>query len=161
MADGLNRCFFLGNLGQDPELRVTQGGTSILTLSVGCNESYLDKNRVRQERVEWVRCIVFGRRAEALAKFLTKGTKVFIEGSQRSSSYEDREGIKRYKTEIMVKNVIVGGSNNPRSKPRDPASRASRNDHYDEGGGGDGGSGGHDDQDYGGGSGDGDDEVPF
>jgi len=161
MADGLNRVFLLGNLGSEPDLKFTQSGTAILTLSVACNESYLDKNRVRQERVEWARCVIFGRRAEALAKFLTKGSKVFVEGSMRSSSYEDREGIKCYKTEIMVKNLIVGGSNNPRSKPRDPASRVSRDDHYDESGSR--GGGGHDDdQDYGSGRDDGDDNgIPF
>lgn len=133
MADGLNKVCVLGNLGQDPELRVTAGGDSVLTLSVGCNESWLDKNRVRQERVEWVRCVVWGRRAEALAKFLRKGDKIFVEGSLRTNSYDDREGVKRYSTQVIARNVILGGSNNPRKKPEDPErKRPSRRDDDDD-----------------------------
>lgn len=163
MADGLNKVMVMGNLGADPELRVTQGGDSVLTLSVGCNESYLDRNRVRQETVEWVRCVIWGKRAEALAKFLRKGTQVFVEGSLKTSSYEDREGIKRYTTQVRVKNIIVGGSNKPRNQPDDPERRRpNRRDHHDDNSGG-GGGGGYDDQDYGSGSSGGgyDDEIPF
>src|SRR5882672_12343674 len=108
MADGLNKVYCLGNLGQDPELRVTQGGQSLLTLSVGCNESYLDKNRVRQEKVEWIRCVIWGKRAEALSKFLSKGARVLVEGKLQTRSYEDREGNKRYSTEVVAHNVILG-----------------------------------------------------
>jgi len=129
VADGLNKVCCLGNLGQDPELRVTAGGDSVLTLSVGCNESWLDKNRVRQERVEWIRCVVWGRRAEALAKFLRKGDKIFVEGKLQTNSYEDRDGIKRYRTQVVARNVILGGSNKPRNQKEDPErQRPSRRD---------------------------------
>lgn len=170
MADGLNKVYCMGNLGQEVELKFSQSGTAVLNLSVGCNGSYLDKNRVRQETVEWVRIVIFGRRAEALAKFLKKGDRVFCEGSLRTNSYEDREGNKRYSTNVVAHNIILGGSNNPRSKPKDPEyRRPSRRDDDDDqrpadrsapsGGGG----GGYDDSDYGsgGGFGDGDDEIPF
>jgi len=168
MADGLNKVMIMGNLGADPELRVTQGGDSVLTLNVAINESYLDKNRVRQETVEWVRCVIWGRRAEALAKFLRKGAQVFVEGSIKTNSYEDREGIKRYSTQVRVKNIIVGGSNRPRNQPDDPERRRpNRRDHHEDesqGGAGAGGydNGGFDNSDYGGGtSGGGDDDIPF
>ncbi len=158
MADGLNRVLCMGFLGQDPELRTTSGGNSVLTLSVACNESWLDKNRVRQERVEWIRVKIWGRRAEALAKFLRKGTQVFCEGKLQTNSYEDREGIKRYTTDVVAHNIIVGGSNNPRNKPKDPEHRrpSRRDDDEPAGGGG----GGYDDSDYGTNDG-GDSDIPF
>ena len=92
MADGLNRVMLLGNLGADPELRTTNGGQSVLKLRLATTESYLDRNRVRQERTEWHSVVIWGRRAEALSRFLSKGTKLFVEGGLRTSSYEDREG---------------------------------------------------------------------
>lgn len=161
MADGLNYCAIAGNLGQDPELRVTQGGTAVMTMSIGCNQSYLNRNRVRQERVEWIRCVVWGKRAEALHKFLRKGAWVFVEGRLQNSSWEDREGIKRYKTEVVAEKVLLGGSNNPRNKnkQRDPENRANRRDEDDFNGGG------QDDSSYDGGGGyadgSGDDDIPF
>ncbi len=164
MADGLNKVMIMGNLGDDPTLRVTQGGDAVLTLSVGCNESWLDKNRVRQERVEWIRCVIWGRRAEALSKFLRKGSQVFVEGSLQTNSYEDREGVKRYSTQVRVKNIIVGGSNKPRNQQDDPERRRpNRREHHEEDAPTGGGGGGYDDQDYGSGGGFGgdDDSIPF
>ncbi len=132
MADGLNKVFVMGNLGDDPILRAV-GNDSVLTLSVGCNESWLNKNREHQEKVEWVRCVVWGKRAEALSKFLKKGAKVFGEGKLETRSYEDREGVKRYTTQVVARNIILGGSNNPRNKPDDPERRRpSRRDDDDE-----------------------------
>jgi single-strand DNA-binding protein len=108
MADGLNRVMLFGNLGADPELKVTPGGQALLKLRMATNESYLDKNQVRQERVEWHRVTIWGRRAEALAKFLRSGDRLFIEGRLQTSSYE-KNGEKRYSTDIVAINVILGG----------------------------------------------------
>ena|SRR3990172_2319048 len=164
MADGLNLVFCMGYLGSDPDLKTTQSGQSVLTLSVACNESYLDRNRQRQEKVEWIRCTVWGRRAEALAKFLKKGTLVTVEGKLQTNSWQDREGIKRYSTTVVARNIIVGGSNNPRgnSKRRDPErERANRRDEEDSSAPA-GGGGSYDDQDYGSGGGfGGDEDIPF
>lgn len=169
MASGINKVIVGGNLGQDPEIRVTQGGMSVMTMSVGCNESYLDRNRQRQERVEWVRCVVWGKRAEGLARFLRRGSWVMVEGSLKMSSWEDRDGIKRYKTEVVAHQVYLGGAptsrgNSARSRNQGPDPQRHRpnrrdedNDQHDYGGGDDGG-GAYDDNDYGGG---GDDDIPF
>ncbi len=154
MADGLNSVYLLGNLGADPELRQTQS-SSVLSMRLACSQSYLDKNRVRQERTEWVSVVVWGRRAEALSKFMRKGDRVFIEGRLQTSNWEDRDGIKRYRTEVVAENVILGGSNNPRKKPEDPEHRRpSRRDDDDDNGAnemdtsnGAGGGGGFDDPD--------------
>lgn len=109
MAEGLNRVMLLGNLGADPELRFTQGGQAVLNLRLATTESYLDREKVRRERTDWHSVVVWGKRGEALSKILGKGSSIFIEGSIRTSSYEDREGNKRYKTEIVAQNVILAG----------------------------------------------------
>jgi single-strand DNA-binding protein len=127
--DGLNRVMLLGNLGADPELRVTSGGQAVLKLRLATTESYLDKERARQERTEWHSVVVWGKRAEGLGKFLRKGDRLFIEGGLRTSSY-DKDGEKRYRTEIVASNVILSGSKNasrpaPSSEPdQDPSNMA-------------------------------------
>jgi single-strand DNA-binding protein len=108
MAEGLNRVMLLGNLGADPELRVTPGGQAVLKLRLATNESYVDRNNVRQERTEWHRVTVWGRRAEALGKILQKGDSLFIEGRLQTSSYE-KNGEKRYSTEVVANNIILSG----------------------------------------------------
>ncbi len=109
MAEGLNRVMLLGNLGADPELRYTQSGSAVLNMRLATTESYLDRNKVRQERTDWHNIVLWGKRGEALAKFLTKGTTIFVEGGLRTSSYDDKEGNKRYKTEIHATNIILAG----------------------------------------------------
>ena len=108
MAEGLNRVMLFGNLGADPDLRVTPGGQAILKLRLATNESYLDRNNVRQERTEWHRVTIWGRRAEALGKILQKGDSLFIEGRLQTSSYE-KNGEKRYSTEVVANNVVLPG----------------------------------------------------
>jgi single-strand DNA-binding protein len=109
MADGLNRVLLLGNVGMDPELRMTTNGQAVLKLRLATSETYLDRNRARQERTEWHNVVVWGKRAEALAKFLSKGSRLFVEGGLRTSSYDDRDGNKRYRTEIVASNIILAG----------------------------------------------------
>ncbi len=177
MAEGLNRVMLLGNLGADPELRVTPGGQAVLKLRMATNETYVDKNNVRQERVEWHRVTVWGRRAEGLAKFLRKGFKLFVEGRLQTSSYE-KNGEKRYSTEVVAINVIVaagegggsgggggggggtgGGARRPNTSsapPSDDAEGAPVDDGGTYGGGSGGGGGGSS-----GGSGGPEDDIPF
>jgi single-strand DNA-binding protein len=120
--DGLNRVTILGNLGADPELRMTTGGQGVLNVRVACSESYLDKDRKKQERTEWVNCVIWGKRGEGLAKVLKKGDRVLIEGSLRTSSYEDRDGNKRYKTEVVAREVLLQGSpGGKRERTSEPA----------------------------------------
>src|SRR5262249_60556464 len=95
MAEGLNRVMLLGNLGADPELRFTQGGSAVLNMRIATTESYLDKDKVRRERTDWHNVVVWGKRGEALAKILSKGSSLFVEGRLQTSSYDDRAGSKR------------------------------------------------------------------
>jgi single-strand DNA-binding protein len=158
MAEGLNRVMLLGNLGQDPELRMTSGGQAVLKLRLATSETYLDRNKVRQERTEWHSVVIWGKRAEALSKFLTKGSRIFVEGGIRTSSYEDKEGQKRYRTEVVASNIILsgsgggGGGGRGGPRPQDSGEASAGAEPAPSGGGG------YSDQDYGGGS---DDEIPF
>lgn len=155
MADGLNKCMLLGNLGADPELNFTQGGTAVLKIRLATTESYLDRDKQRQERTEWHSVTVWGKRGEALSKFLRKGNRIFVEGGIRTSSYEDREGVKRYKTEIVASNIILAGGK--REKDGDDAGE-SRSGGRGSSGGGSYGGGANDDY---GDAGEGDDQIPF
>lgn len=109
MAEGLNKVMLLGNLGADPELRMTPNGQAVLKLRLATSESYMDRNRQRQERTEWHSVVIWGKRAEALSRILAKGSRIFIEGGLRTSSYDDRDGNKRYRTEIVASNVLLQG----------------------------------------------------
>ncbi|MBX3227940.1 MAG: single-stranded DNA-binding protein [Labilithrix sp.] len=108
MAEGLNKVMLLGNLGADPELKMTAGGQALLKLRLATTESYLDKSNTRQERTEWHSVTMWGKRGEALSRFLQKGERIFVEGRLQTSSYE-KDGEKRYRTEIIANNIILGG----------------------------------------------------
>ncbi|WP_437778702.1 single-stranded DNA-binding protein [Sorangium sp. So ce1097] len=138
MAEGLNRVMLLGNLGADPELRFTQGGQAVLNLRLATTESYLDRDKVRKERTDWHNVVIWGKRAEALGKILSKGSSIFVEGSLRTSSYDDRDGNKRYKTEVIANNVLLTGGGRNRGAVGDDAGAFGA----DPGGGYGGGSGG-------------------
>lgn len=160
MAEGLNRVMLLGNLGADPELRTTSGGQSVLKLRLATSETYLDKNRQRQEKTEWHSVVIWGKRAEALSKILNKGSRLFVEGGLRTSNYEDREGVKRYKTEIVANNVLLQGG-----RPGGARAEGASDGGGNYGGGGDPGpapedAGGYD-EGGGSGAGGGDDDIPF
>ena len=150
MAGGVNKVILVGNLGADPDMRYTPSGTGVCELRLATNESWTDKSGQRQERTEWHRIVVWGKRAEIVSKYLSKGRQVYVEGKLRTRSWEDKEGNKRYTTEIIANDVqFLGGG----------------------GGGGGGGRGGGDDfpppgepdYGYGGGGGGGgpDDDIPF
>lgn len=103
--EGLNRVQLLGNLGADPELRQTGAG-SVLKLRLATSETWLDKDKQRQERTEWHTVTVWGKRAEGLARILKKGTRIFVEGGLRTTQYE-KNGEKRYSTEINASNILL------------------------------------------------------
>ena len=136
---------------------MTGGGQAVLKMRLATSETYLDRNRVRQERTEWHNVVVWGRRAEALGKFLTKGSRLFIEGGLRTSSYEDRDGNRRYRTEVVANNVILAGSGGRGGQRGDDYGAPPDDVREPTRGGGD--SNGDGDGDYGGGGDD--DDIPF
>ncbi|MFW0884328.1 single-stranded DNA-binding protein [Candidatus Acidulodesulfobacterium sp. H_13] len=114
----LNKALLIGNLGKDPELRYTPDGLAILSFSIATTEYFNDKSGSKTERTTWHNITVFGKIGQSIANYLTKGKQVFIEGKIRNSSYDDKEGIKRYKTDIVASNIVLlgakgsGGDNN-------------------------------------------------
>jgi single-strand DNA-binding protein len=109
MSDGLNKVLLFGNLGSDPELRVTTAGRAVLHVRLATSESYVDAAAVRQERTEWHDVTIWGKRGEALAKILTKGSRVLVEGQIRTSSWE-RDGVRRFRTEVVADNVFLASA---------------------------------------------------
>lgn len=161
MADGLNRVMLLGSLGADPELRSTNSGESVLRLRLATNERYQDKQKEWKERTEWHSITVWGKRAEALHRILSKGSSLFIEGALRTSSYDDKEGVKRYKTEIVAKEVILtGGKGGERSESPSAGGGQRRRDPPSYGQSGTAGRDAPEDPHASGGFG-GDDDIPF
>ena len=108
MTQGLNKVMLFGNLGADPELRNTAAGAHVLSFRVATTEVYFDKQQQKQERTEWHHVAMFGARAEPLAKLLHKGSRVLVEGRLQTSSYE-KDGSRRYKTEVIATDLILGG----------------------------------------------------
>lgn len=109
MAEGLNRVTLLGNLVADPEARFTQGGQAVLNFRMATNESYQDSSGERKERAEFHTVVLFGKRAEALNKILTKGKQILVEGRLQTRSWEDKQGAKRYTTEVVATNIVLLG----------------------------------------------------
>ena len=116
MAKGtLNKVLLIGRLGQDPEIRHTQGGQAVASFSIATNESWRDKEGNQQEKTDWHNCVAFGATAEKyIGPYITKGTLVSIEGTLQTRSWEDKEGNKKYTTEVIVNpfggNQILGSS---------------------------------------------------
>jgi len=107
MADGLNRAMLLGNLGDDPELRMTQNNRAVLKFRIATTESYKTESGEWKEVVHWHRVVLWGKRAEGLSKYLSKGSKVYVEGRIETRSYDDKDGVKRSVTEISATNIIL------------------------------------------------------
>ena len=97
----LNKAMIIGNLGADPDLRYTQSNKPVATLSVATSEKWKDNNGELQEKTEWHRVTLWNRLAEISEKYLKKGSKVYIEGKIQTRQWEDKEGVKRYTTEIV------------------------------------------------------------
>jgi len=112
--DGMNKVYIMGNLGADPELRIVAGGQSVLKMRVATSERFTDKDKQVQERTEWHRVTVWGRRAEGLAKILRKGARIVVEGRLHTSSY-DKDGQKHYSTEIVALDVFLAGGSPART----------------------------------------------
>jgi len=105
MARGINKVILIGNLGRDPETRYSQGGNAVTNFSVATTENWRDRQSgEQQERTEWHNVVCFARLAEIAGEYLRKGSKVYIEGSLRTSSWE-QDGQKRYRTEIMARDL--------------------------------------------------------
>jgi single-strand DNA-binding protein len=106
----LNKVLLIGNLGQDPEMTYTPNGTAKASLSVATQEKWKDKGGDTQEKTEWHRVIAWGKLAEICGQYLTKGRQVYIEGRLQTRSWEDKDGNKRWTTEIVATGMQMLGA---------------------------------------------------
>ena len=110
MAGGINKVILIGNLGNDPEMRHTPNGAGVCEFRLATNEAWTDKQGQRQERTEWHRVVVWGKKAEVCSKYLSKGRQVYVEGRLRTRTWDDKDGNKRYTTEVVANDVqFLGG----------------------------------------------------
>jgi single-strand DNA-binding protein len=114
----VNKVILIGNLGKDPEVRYTANGKAVARFSLATSEVWNDAEGNRQERTEWHNIIVWGKQGETCGQYLAKGRQAYIEGSIRSRSYDDKNGQKRYITEIVAQRVrFLGGGGGTRVAP--------------------------------------------
>jgi single-strand DNA-binding protein len=144
MSRGLNKVMLIGNLGNDPETRYTQGGAAVTSIGIATNETWKDKQTgEKQERTEWHNVTFFGRLAEVAGEYLRKGSKVYVEGRLRTNSWE-KDGQKHYKTEIIASEMQMldskgqgGGAPGGQQKPppqraAEPVSNADSIEDFDD-----------------------------
>jgi single-strand DNA-binding protein len=106
----VNKVILVGNLGKDAELRYTPGGAAVATLNMATTEVWNDKSGQRQEKTEWHRVVLWGKQAESLQEYLTKGKQIYVEGRLQTRQWDDKDGNKRYTTEIKADRItLLGG----------------------------------------------------
>lgn len=100
---GINKVILVGNLGNDPDIRHTQTGTTIANLSVATSETWKDQQDQKQERTEWHRVVLYGRSAEIARDYLRKGSKIYLEGRLNTRKWQDKQGVDHYTTEVICR----------------------------------------------------------
>jgi single-strand DNA-binding protein len=106
----VNKVILVGNLGRDSELRYTPGGAAVATLNLATTEVWNDRSNQKQEKTEWHRVILWGKQAESLQEYLTKGKQIYVEGRLQTRQWDDKDGNKRYTTEIKADRItLLGG----------------------------------------------------
>jgi single-strand DNA-binding protein len=111
MAKSINKVILIGNVGKDPEVKYTTSGVALAKFSLATNEKFKDKSGEWQERTEWHNVLAWQRLAEIVGEHVQKGTKLFIEGRLQTSSWEDRNsGEKKYRVEIVARDIVLLGS---------------------------------------------------
>jgi single-strand DNA-binding protein len=115
---GVNRVILIGRLGRDPELKFTPAGKAVTNFTMATSETWKDDSGERQERTEWHRIVIWGKLAEVAAKYLSKGSQVYIEGKLQTREWTDKDGQKKYTTEIVASSLVMlsgkgEGGNNP------------------------------------------------
>jgi len=121
----VNKVILVGNLGRDAELRYTPGGSPVATLNLATTEIWNDKAGQRQEKTEWHRIVLWGKTAESLNEYLTKGKQIYVEGRLQTRQWDDKDGNKRYTTEIRGDRIVLlgggGGGGGARQQARGAA----------------------------------------
>lgn len=106
----VNKVILVGNLGRDAEMRYTTAGAAVATFSIATTESWKGRDGERQEKTEWHRVVLWGKQAESLQEYLVKGKQVYVEGRLQTRQWDDKDGNKRYTTEIKADRITLLGS---------------------------------------------------
>ena len=149
----VNKVILVGNLGKDPELRYTPSGTAVVTFSLATTERYKDRDGNKQTKTEWHNIVAWRQLAEICGKYLHKGKQIYIEGKIQNRSYDDRDGNKRYISEVVVNEMQMLGS---RDDNQQGGGQNQQQKHHNQSGQQTGGGGGFSDQTY-----HDDSEIPF
>ena len=127
MARGVNKVILIGNLGADPEVRYTPGGSAVANVTLATSSSWRDKQTGdMQDRTEWHRVVFFGRLAEIVGEYLHRGSKVYVDGSLRTRKWQDKTGVDRYTTEIVANEMQMLDS---RGKDQGGSYQGGQSDH--------------------------------
>ena len=123
----VNKVILVGNLGRDAELRYTPGGAAVATLNLATTEVWNDKGGQRQEKTEWHRIVLWGKQAESLQEYLTKGKQIYVEGRLQTRQWDDKDGNKKYTTEIKADRItLLGGGGGARGGGMERGERVER-----------------------------------
>ena len=117
----LNKAIIIGNLTRDPEMKTLPSGVAVTSFSLATNRTWKDKEGNKQEQVEYHNIVSFGKQAENIAKYMTKGTSMLVEGRLQTRSWESDDGKKNYRTEIVVESVQFGYKKDGQSAPKKKA----------------------------------------
>jgi single-strand DNA-binding protein len=123
----VNKVILVGNLGRDAEMRYTPGGAAVATLNLATTEVWNDKAGQKQEKTEWHRIVLWGKMAESLKDYLIKGKQIYVEGRLQTRQWDDKEGVKRYTTEIRSDRIVLlgGGGGGGGARPQRSAGTSS------------------------------------
>jgi single-strand DNA-binding protein len=132
----VNKAILIGNLGKDPEIRYTPSGQAVASFPIATTEKWRDKDGQTQERTDWHNLVLWGRQAELAKEYLKKGRSVYVEGRIQTRSYDDKEGVKKWVTEIVVQRMQSlggkpdgsGGRDSSAPPPDEPPDIASDDD---------------------------------
>jgi len=113
---GVNKVILVGNLGADPETRYSSTGTAVTNFRIATSENWTNKEGGKETRTEWHRIVAFAKLAEICAEYLNKGKQVYVEGRLQSRSWEDKEGNKRWTTEVVANNIVMLGGARDQAK---------------------------------------------
>ena len=120
---GVNKAILIGNLGVDPEVRYTPSGRAVANFRIATSEQWTDKDGRKQDRTEWHRIVAWGRLGEICGEYLHKGRQVYIEGKLQTRAWEDRDGNKRYTTEVVAQTMQMLGSAGREGRAESPDER--------------------------------------
>ena len=133
MSNSVNKVILVGRLGKDPELKYTQGGTAVVKFSLATDETWKDQSGERQQRTEWHNVVAWRKLAEICGQYLNKGKLVYIEGKLQTRSWDDKEGHKRYTTEVVADNMVMLSGKGDEARQERSAAAAASSSHAADG----------------------------